>query len=469
MIQPEKLRIPVIFLLGLFYVFGTPIFESADEPAHFARAYGLAEGQIVLRDHPSPLIAFIFQNLQAHTSDQTRAVVRYLEKYAGLPVQERIPNIAYNAALYSPIPYLPFALVIRMATGIWDSGDAYALRYAFYGCRMISLIIFCILLSIVFRISALFSWPFFNIASLPMALSLAGSISLDPLLLTSVMLVLALSWSNLQNMKIVIGFWAASIGIVSTKPPYVPVLFSALLPMVLGRKDRQKGLLRIVLMSILLSLVCTGIWQYVVNRQDVWHSSRDFVDHIVPGLQFDLRHQALLFLKSPSVFFRMVYTEIILHAGQWFREMIGVLGWLNIAVPKWIPPLWMLMATASAFLHPENGKLSVRQKTVVAAGYAAIMALAFIGIMLSAFLIWVPVGGSTIPIQGRYLQPILACFLAGLTLVVGGWGASWNPQWIYILKLGSLTLSVIINVASILTVILHYQETVLVFSCINLR
>jgi uncharacterized membrane protein len=88
------------------------------------------------------------------------------------------------------------------------------------------------------------------------------------------------------------------------------------------------------------------------------------------------------------------------------------------------------------------------------------MALAFISIMLSAFLIWVPVGGSAIPIQGRYLQPILACLLAGLTLMVGGWGLEWNPKWISMLKLGSLAISVVINVASIMTLILHYREAV---------
>ena len=170
MIYPARLRIPLLFLLGFLYVFLTPIFEAPDEPAHFARAYGIAEGQFILRDHSKALALFIRHQFKAMDSPETRSMAEYLKRYEQISTEERVPNIAYNTALYSPVPYLTHAAVIKTIMLCNPQGDVFRLQA--YLCRIFSLLIFCSMLVLSFHICPGFKfwleglwWTMFKISS----------------------------------------------------------------------------------------------------------------------------------------------------------------------------------------------------------------------------------------------------------------------------------------------------------------
>ena len=46
------LKMIILFVFGCIYIVSIPVFEGPDEPAHLARAYGISEGQFVLKDNP---------------------------------------------------------------------------------------------------------------------------------------------------------------------------------------------------------------------------------------------------------------------------------------------------------------------------------------------------------------------------------------------------------------------------------
>jgi len=68
-IRFQRIRLFILLGFGLAYVFILPPFEAPDEPAHFARAYSIAEGQVVIRDHPRDLVVFLKEAIEYNSKN----------------------------------------------------------------------------------------------------------------------------------------------------------------------------------------------------------------------------------------------------------------------------------------------------------------------------------------------------------------------------------------------------------------
>jgi len=103
-----------------------------------------------------------------------------------------------------------------------------------------------------------------------------------------------------------------------------------------------------------------------------------------------------------------------LAQNPWFwRQMIGVLGWLTIVLPSWMYSLWTgVLALVALALLVEAGP-EPRPKLAVA-GLLGVGLSAW-AIMLAQYLGWTEVGATLIDgVQGRYFLPLLP-FLAVAT------------------------------------------------------
>src|SRR5262249_11495506 len=117
----------LLAFFGLFYVFGIPPGQGADEPSHFPRAYHVSEGHLfpVMQNNwewgggvmPVSLQRTIDAFFQVGNRPDLRVDVKKYEELWQLPLrpEERIPVCYPPAAHYTFVPYLPQAAGIALA------------------------------------------------------------------------------------------------------------------------------------------------------------------------------------------------------------------------------------------------------------------------------------------------------------------------------------------------------------------
>ncbi|MFZ3048492.1 MAG: DUF2142 domain-containing protein, partial [Desulfatirhabdiaceae bacterium] len=210
--------IVLLFCWGSAYSLTVPLFESPDEPAHFARAYGISEGQFILKDSPRHLVLFFYDKLKKqHRHEILSLMDQLLDEFPG-----RVRFVAPNTAMYSPVPYFFHALIIKSVTLFGESN--FLLTFSVYLCRLASLLLFLSILYLSSKIAPFIFWPVFWIAVTPMALSQSAMVNLDFIILGACVILLAASLGDLTFLSFV---WWASISaciLLLTKPPYAPIL-----------------------------------------------------------------------------------------------------------------------------------------------------------------------------------------------------------------------------------------------------
>ncbi len=238
----QHIRLLILLVFGLAYVWVLPPFEAPDEPAHFARAYSLAEGQAVLKDHPRKLVVFLRDAMKErlaarHMEVQEVPVLAEMERCLR-EKKERIPNIAYNSAQYSPVPYLFHAAVIRLVM-LFDPTSR-GLMVSLYACRIVSLLVFVGLLWVAFLLFPALSWPLFWLSITPMALSQASVVSVDYIVFLSAAILLTAALGHVRGTASAVCLICSAFFLLLTRPPYLWLLLVPVTSVFLSR-DKNKG------------------------------------------------------------------------------------------------------------------------------------------------------------------------------------------------------------------------------------
>jgi hypothetical protein len=438
------------------YVFATPIFEAPDEPAHFARAYGIAEGQFLLKDHPRDLILFIRNNFIMHGSPETQIFADYLNTYVSKDNQARIPNIAYNTSLYSPAPYLFHAAMIKiiMMTGVFDN----QLSFFVYSCRALSLVLFCASLAISFHICPLLSWPVFWIAATPMALSQASVVSADPIVFCATVFVLALTIGKTQKHTFIIALTIAASFLLLTKPPYSTVLLVPLFSLIFVSRSQQKY--KRVGIALAFCISCSGmvLWNFMVIKYEIYQNSLQFI-RLFGEITLDPTKQLLGMLGDPLQFIKVLWNTVTTNGISLVHQMVGVLGWLDIPLPAWGVMLWGLLCFLPMLMTDKPDWQKYSHSNWLGMVCIAVSALTAIGLIVSAYMIWMPVGSTIVNLQGRYFHPIAALFLAGWILIKPPW-FQLKPVFKPIGAFIMLSVMVVLNSLSLMALFKHYETNV---------
>src|SRR5579862_327512 len=171
-------------VVGLGFVFLTPPFQVADEPAHFLRAYEIPEGKwksdfsngVGGANLPSSLMESFhpFQRLVFHPEQKTsRAEILAVLKMPLLPDSRRYESFP-NTSLYSPLSYLAPAIALAAGRfiGLPALGELYVARIA-------NLIVFVALGTLALRWMPLAKVPTMLLLLMPMTMYLAASVSAD--------------------------------------------------------------------------------------------------------------------------------------------------------------------------------------------------------------------------------------------------------------------------------------------------
>lgn len=409
--------------------------EVPDEPAHISRADSVVHGQVIGRRGPdrewlgtvlpdvgvvmNPGLHWSLPSFPAGLTPQERGLTRAAIAELQVRPWARRPSYtsAVNTAPYPPVLYLPAAAGLRLAqvSGLapWDAMRlarlCNALAYALAGAAALLL---------ARRAHALLA----AVLLLPMSLYLAGSVNQDGPLIAAATLAAALLTRGAP--------WSAPWGaaallavVIAAKPVYLP-LAGLLLLAPAGWRSRAGAAALAGLPGVAWFLAARRVASapFVVSAPypsgPLWPGPATSFVVTDPALQAQtLLHQPLLLLRLPL-------EAIIVHSPGRLREIIGVLGKLDLVLPKPLYQLWgvaIAVAVLAALLGPREATgHGPRWGWIWAA--ACLVACVF-AVYLSQYLTWTPVGANGIVgVQGRYFIPLLPFLAVALPQVRARWG-----------------------------------------------
>lgn len=413
----------IVFTL-LAVVFGaifsvlTPAFWGHDELTQFGRAYQVSDGGFLPTEidddrgvsYGGTVPATIHRAMNLAFDDYTNnppepaPMVQDESKYDAVlsaPVEGPDETVWFtNTAAYSPVPYIPAALGIKIAQGLnLDVGGLNLLT------RLAGLAAYVVV--VAFGLRALrhhrIQWLAFTVALLPIAAFQAGTITADTLtnavaLLMSALIVKGL-FLGVQLNKVETGALLASvIALPLCKPTYVLLAMLVLViptaNLALGRRLRWLPAL-FTAVGVALFLAWTKIssptteGMGLMRTQQYWHS-------VVPG------DQMKGVLQHPFHFLEVAFDSVMRRDQEWFTEFFGKLGFAYVTVPA-LSIVACIVALVLSFGIAERFDASHRRVAIVAVAVVASIAMIYGTLYLS----FTPVGYFIIDgVQGRYFVPL---------------------------------------------------------------
>jgi uncharacterized membrane protein len=395
-------------------VAAAPPLRGPDETAHFLRAYGIAQGDLLpsVQDAahrkgiflPGPFYRdfALFERWQTSDRGEEFSYRRVFAEYWAQPEvseEESKPVFVPYAGSegYSPAAYLPHAAMawLARAAGLGFLATFYLMRLA--GLAAMTAVV---AYAIARTPAPSLSWTFLAIAMLPSALNGRAVINADAAAFAYSLVLVGL-------------FLRSSIGLAGAAPPTravwtllcvlskPPNIAFALLewfrPVSPGwPKWRDRALV------ILPALVATVVWT-AVSSADVAAWRLVEITGAAPE-EFAPAWKLRFMLDHPGHFLQALSGSFVKKdPAQFWHQVIGVLGLFDTVLRPWIYTGigWLLAAT---FVAAVGGGPRLRE------GFAAFLVAAAycLAIVLIFYLVWTPVSADEIwGVQGRYFVPVL--------------------------------------------------------------
>jgi uncharacterized membrane protein len=393
-----------------------PPLRGYDETSHFLRAYGISRGDVVpsIFDEKGRRGILIPDRLNEELSlfEATRQYVftpgfdyrSAFDKYRRLLAEHRMQGrpdvfaLYQGSESYSPIPYLP--QIVAAWVGRIFNVDFLTL---FTLMRVAGFLVMTSVATYAIATAPHLQWSFFAIAMLPSALYGRTLVGADGAALSFSLAVTALSLRRASD-PLRDQPWPRALFmtlcILSKPPQIVWIILEAMASPLKGSRAWAK-----VMLITLPGIILTGLWIAAVSGDvGAWRVSAG--THTPPEM-FGAKQQLVLMLSDPLRFPSMLLASL----GHWeviqlWRQLIGILGWLDTELQGWIYPTLsaLLVATCVAPLPLE----AAMRRRIAAA--CAVTALAYVlCVYLIFYLVWTPINAQQIwGVQGRYFVVVLA-------------------------------------------------------------
>jgi uncharacterized membrane protein len=462
--------ITVIPLACVFAVL-VPPGNIADEHAHAARAAAVAHGEIVGYRHTEtgpdgnhvvsgvdtdtalPAIGFVFRQFSPTAS----AVVtpQRLSAAEAIPWGQTLQYREIGAiATYFPVFYLPAATALYIARhSQMNPLDGFLMA------RLFNVACLALIGAAALLVARRGHGLLFCVLASPMAVSLAASLNQDGLAIATAVLGAALLTRQGTSAVGEAGpsLPAAAFCILCValaKPPFLPLAALLLVPLPPPRDwPRQRRMLAIRIGAMLLVALPVVLWSSYVASHVVGTSPRPVYDAgpLWPGplpARFngtDTAAQMTVFTAHPWRFVTLTWDAIV---GQPILayEMIGVLGWLDVMLPKflyWLWPAALVAATLGEMAGPVRDAPRPRWPDMLLV--PGVLLLTMVGLATSVYLTWIQVGAAhNDSMQGRYLLPLVPM----LALMLPRWGIPGGR----LLRLAGLALPALAALAGMIVI-----------------
>ncbi|MEU4343524.1 DUF2142 domain-containing protein [Nocardia sp. NPDC023852] len=417
----------LVAIFGALFSVLTPSFWGHDEITQFGRAYQVAHGGFGPQrihddrgisyggDVPSSISKLMGYAMKDYTTnpDEPDPMVENpggYEQLKNAPVSDATEPVWFtNTAAYSPVPYVPAAIGIRLAElfGLDVGGVVLLTRLAGLAAYL-AVVGFGLFALRAHRVQ----WLAFTVAVLPIAVFQAGTVTADTMtnalaILASALLVKSLFLGDRLGRVEIGALLTATILLPVSKPTYV--LLALLVVLVpadrFGFTGWRRGVPWVFAAAGALAFAVwmkiaapTGDGMGLMRPQHQWHSVR-------PGDQLSgiLRH--------PLDFVHVFGESIALRDERWFSQFFGELGFAYVDVPSVAMLACLLAFAVSVGVADRMNAATFRRTLIVALTIAASVAMIYVTLYMS----FTPVGYYIIDgVQGRYFVPLAIVGLAVL-------------------------------------------------------
>lgn len=397
----------VVFAASLVFAAVVPPFQSPDEFDHVERAYALSKGRVMLSSDANRgtasgawiddgLLAYmdLYEHLpfepNARLGDDARNKASELG-WRGTETFSAAPGTGY----YLPVVYLPQALALAIGRVSGASIDA-----SYRAARLASGFVASLLL-----FAAFMRWrpsiPAMALLLLPMTLFQWSGAGIDALSIGAAALALALWWeqeargaeASLRRIAVVGGLLVVVVGCRFHMAPLL------LVPLLMARRFS----LRRVAVG-LAPIASIAAWTLLALATTQHPNTADM----------SAGEKLLAYATDPSRLFEVAWMTATTPAIVEFygRSFVGVLGWLDTALPSAVHAAWALLLGVALVWSLMVADWRQARWTHAVGGVLAVGSAVLVPLLL--LLMWTPFESPTIDgVQGRYfLLPMLALAMA---------------------------------------------------------
>lgn len=397
--------IPQVIFLALC----TPPFQTADENAHFDRAWQVAHLQL------SPHYGGFVDTGIIHLWDSVSGIgfhpeARYTSaeqsaagsaQWTGQSGWRDFPNTGTCAFT----GYLPQALGIFIGRAI-GLGPLRTLQFA----RLVNGAFSIFICTLALRWCRRGRLVVFAALLMPMTLSLFASCGQDATLIALACAAFAVVSRRLEEGKplsrVQLAAVCFSLLVVALgRPPYVALFLLLLVPGLIKRWPRGPSWLP-GLSAALLLFAATAAWWSVAM-----HVTRAVARPIAGIGVVDARMQLINLAHHPAISGDLLL-YCLHHLNEYIAGAIGYLGWLDTTMPPLYYLAMLMVLIAAALAEMSSGPAIAKSATTLSLAAAAAGVAA---VFMVEYLIWTPVGAHGIyGVQGRYFIPLIVAVSIGL-------------------------------------------------------
>ena len=408
-------------ILGIALAGVAPPLRGPDETAHFLRAYGIGQGDLLSSIYDDkgrkgvvlPVSLYrqfnVFESWQSINRGEGFSYRRVFEQYqAGedesIKTSDRAVFVPYGGSEgYSPAAYLPQAAAAVMAR---VAGVGFL--ETFYLMRLAGLLGMTAVIAYAIALTPALKWTFVAIALLPSALYGRSVINADAAALAYSLVLVAMFLRVIVGAPMVAtpARSAWMLLCVLSKPPNVAFLLLEWLGHSPAFLRRRFGLLAAVtLPALAAALLWTAVSSADVAAWRLVELTGANAEQFSPG--WKLRFMMANPLAFPSALLGLFTKTDPL---EFWRQVIGVLGLFDTVLRGWFYDLIGALLIATFVAPLGNG----RRLTCVLAALCTALAYC-LAILLIFYLIWTPVYADQIwGVQGRYFVPVLPLLAAAM-------------------------------------------------------
>lgn len=416
-VTPQAIFAVIALIAGPILCFLTPPYQTADENAHFFRAYQVSEGGwkgevlsvwtggrlpagvSTLRDREE------MNRLSGKSQEKTSLalIVSGLDEPWGERIEVQFPN----SAIYPPTNYLPQAAGIAVARAL-GGGPLVSM----YAGRLANLLAYIAVTWTAIRLMPFAPMLLAAVALLPMSLFQAATLTADTPLNALSFLFLALSLRAAAGQdgridrKPLAARIVSGVLLAAGKSVYAPLLAIGLVRALADRNERRRAVLLVEAVVIMAGLVATVAW-YATNTEHMI-SVRSSIDVI------DSKAQFAFVLGAPLTYLTIFFDTIAQQTYIYFLTTVGVLGWLDTLLPIWVYDYapWIL-----ALALVTRGRSDGAPPWILRCGLPVLAFGVVFAIFLSLYLSWTPPYRTMVEgVSGRYFIPLLTPVLLAAVL-----------------------------------------------------
>ena len=401
----EVYTVIVLLTFGLGVCFLLPIGGGYDEETHLIRVWEMSSLTFLPNEKLGNEMPFpaVYWEMSYRRPFIVRAVeTDFWEKYGGLSLDahDYIYGDVETRSVYAPPLLFPQAMVMRY---LGRSLQFPALT-VFYAIRIVGLLCYLVLAWYSVRVIPFGKWILAILATSPVAILQASTISADAISNGIAFLFIAASlaiankkeihrreWISLALLFLIL-FWG--------KLNIIPL---AILPFLLLKPSQFKtrlGYVALLITAIGFFLIEVAGWNLIAYSRLSTAVGRA-----------DPLGQLNFIITNPVKFSIILVNDILAKGLRYLRDWIAIYGYAYWPVPAWTYHIYIAGLLAALFQKEKD--IEADKRTRLALGLVFI--LTYLGTILSMYVTFSPVGNNRIDgVQGRYFMTVMPLLFLAL-------------------------------------------------------